>query len=370
MTRKGKQLEMYSASMLLSLHMAAKRDFGSFHSSNVQETYKYSREFPNNYILSYNVQIYMCSNFPSQSDVHAVLYYHKDYIPPLFPFQIPEYDFGSLDSLQFGKECREKCFMLEEDCTFINHGAFGGVLKDALDIAQKWQRYIERQPLRFFDRELLPHLVYVTRRLSKFIGCDAQDVVLVTNATTAINTVVRSAVKKLLRQVCTETGTVLQEEKVEFPVTGKQQIISLVKSTLKSGTKLAVFDHIPSNSPLILPIKEIIQVCHERNVPVLIDGAHALGSVPLNLRSLDADYYVSNAHKWFCCPKGAAFLYVRKDLQKSTRPLVISHGFGSGFNSEFIWAGLHDYSPFLAMHVVLNFWEGIGSTKIQQYMCQ
>lgn len=151
-------------------------------------------------------------------------------------------------------------------------------MKDALDIAQKWQRYIERQPLRFFDRELLPHLVYVTRSLSKFIGCDAQDVVLVTNATTAINTVVRSiklkendciyllnvtygAVKKLLRQVCTETGAVLQEEKVEFPVTGKQQIISLVKSTLKSGTKLAVFDHIPSNSPLILPIKEIIQKC-------------------------------------------------------------------------------------------------------------
>lgn len=66
-----------------------------------------------------------------------------------------------------------------------------------------------------------------------------------------------------------------------------------------------------------------------------------MGSVQLNLQSLDIDYYVSNAHKWFCCPKGAAFLYVRKDLQKSTRPLVISHGFGSGFSSEFIWAGLY-----------------------------
>ena len=77
-----------------------------------------------------------------------------------------------------------------------------------------------------------------------------------------------------------------------------------------------------------------------RNVPVLVDGAHALGSLPLNITSLDPDYYVTNAHKWLCAPKGAAVMYVRRDLQQSTRPLVISHGFGSGFNSEFIWAGM------------------------------
>lgn len=74
-------------------------------------------------------------------------------------------------------------------------------------------------------------------------------------------------------------------------------------------------------------------------VQVLVDGAHALGALQLDLRKLDADFYVSNAHKWFCSPKGAAFLYVRRDLKPSIHPLVISHGYGSGFNSEFIWAG-------------------------------
>jgi hypothetical protein len=37
---------------------------------------------------------------------------------------------------------------------------------------------------------------------------------------------------------------------------------------------------------------------------------------------------------------GCAFMYVKKELQSQTRPLIISHGFGSGFNSEFIWAGI------------------------------
>ena len=52
-----------------------------------------------------------------------------------------------------------------------------------------------------------------------------------------------------------------------------------------------------------MPVEEIVKLCHNRGVPVLIDGAHALGSLPLNLTGLEADYYVANAHKWLACPK-------------------------------------------------------------------
>lgn len=76
-----------------------------------------------------------------------------------------------------------------------------------------------------------------------------------------------------------------------------------------------------------------------RNIPILIDGAHALGSMNLQLNRFSPDYYVSNCHKWFCCPKGSAFLYIKETKQLQIRPLVVSHGFDSGFNSEFIWTG-------------------------------
>ncbi|XP_071114879.1 uncharacterized protein [Haliotis cracherodii] len=329
-----------------------KRDFGSFHASNVQELI----------------------NIPEE-----------DYSPPELPIKSPAFLFQQ-DELQFGKEAREKHFLLEGSCTFLNHGAFGGVLKEALDATQQWQRYTESQPLRFYDRELLPHLVYVTRRLAKFVDCDPRDLVLMTNATTGINSVIRSfdfktgdvifmfsntygAVKKLVRQVCVDTGAVVSEVTVNFPLEGPQQLIDLVKDNLDGNkTKLAIFDHIPSNTPYITPLSDIIQICHQRNVPVLVDGAHALGSIPLSLRTLQPDFYVSNAHKWLCSPKGAAFLYVAKQYQESTRPLVISHGFGSGFNSEFIWAGLHDYSPFLSLHTLLDFWLSVGVNRIQHYI--
>lgn len=61
--------------------------------------------------------------------------------------------------------------------------------------------------------------------------------------------------------------------------------------------------------------------------------------LPLDLKAIGVDYYTTNAHKWFCAAKGCAFLYVKKDLQPATRGLTVSHGYGSGFQSEFTWTG-------------------------------
>ncbi|CAI9738557.1 probable L-cysteine desulfhydrase, chloroplastic [Octopus vulgaris] len=299
----------------------ARRDFGSFHASNVQELL----ELPD-----------------------------EKYEAPHFPVDRPSFEEYKNNPPEFGKEMRKKHFLLEPEVTFINHGAFGAVLSEALENGQKYQRHTELQPLRFLDRELFPLLVDISRQLAKFVGCDPTDLVLVSNATTATSTVVRGipftkedtifflnttygAVKKLLREVSRLTGVHLQEETVELPLTNRNQIIELVRDKLKPGTRLAIFDHIASNFALTMPLKEIIEICHQRKVAVYVDGAHALGSQKLNLRSLRPTYYTSNAHKWLSTPKGCAFMYVDKSRQDAVRPLVVSHGYGAGFNSEFIW---------------------------------
>ena len=98
------------------------------------------------------------------------------------------------------------------------------------------------------------------------------------------------------------TGVILQETTVTFPATN-EEILERINNTLEEGTRLASFGHIPSNYPVVMPVEEIVKLCHSKGVPVLIDGAHALGSLPLNLMALKADYYVGNAHKWLACPK-------------------------------------------------------------------
>jgi len=146
-----------------------------------------------------------------------------------------------------------------------------------------------------------------------------------------------------------------------------------------------------------MPIEDLIELCHSRGVPVFIDGAHGLGSLPLDLGALGADYYVGNCHKWFCCTPGCAFLYVRRthrdgpalrldvvekiakedgkgheesktnDASHVIHPLVISHGFGEGFTSNFIWSGYHDYSSVLTFPAVLALWKRIGLERVWNY---
>ena len=72
---------------------------------------------------------------------------------------------------------------------------------------------------------------------------------------------------------------------------------------------------------------------------MLVDGAHALGMLPLDLADLAPDYFVSNCHKWLCGARGSAMLYVARGRRDGIRPLVVSHGSGAGFTSDFVWDG-------------------------------
>ena len=138
-------------------------------------------------------------------------------------------------------------------------------------------------------------------------------------------------------------------------------------------TKLALIDTVTSPTGLRMPFEKIVKLLEDRGIRVLLDAAHGIGMIPLNLDEIGASFTTSNCHKWLCAPKGSAFLHVRKDMQELIHPLTISHGMTfplngiSRFRHEFDWTGTRDISAWCVIPFVINEiskianmdWEGI-----------
>ena len=114
---------------------------------------------------------------------------------------------------------------------------------------------------------------------------------------------------------------------------------------------MAVIDHVTSPTALVFPIEDIVAAL-EPDIPVLVDGAHGPGQVPLAIDELGSSWYTGNLHKWVCAPKGAAFLHSRADRIDMTVPAVISHGYNAEvetpedrYHALFDWLGTDDFSP-------------------------
>lgn len=269
-------------------------------------------------------------------------------------------------------------WLLDPAITYLNHGSFGATPKRVLAKQDEFRRRMETEPVRFLVRELEPLLDDVRRELGTLIGAAPDDLAFVPNATTGVNAILRSltlkpgdellvttheynACRNALDFTAAHTGASVKVVDVPFPVASPDEIVEAIAGATTAATRLLLVDHITSQTALILPVAHIVEEMNSRGIDTLIDGAHAAGQVPLDIRAIGCAYYTGNLHKWVCAPKGAAFLFVRADKREAIRPMTISHGANSTrtdrsrFHLEFDWPGTYDPTPFLGAGEALRF---------------
>ncbi|KAI9494039.1 pyridoxal phosphate-dependent transferase [Zychaea mexicana] len=300
----------------------------------------------------------------------------------------------------FGKAMRSH-FYLEDNYVPLNHGSFGVCPRSLHSLMRHYQEESEKHPDRFLKRQVFKDLYKNRERLAALVHAHPQELAFVVNASYGINSVVRSGFMqpgdKLLffttaYNAVERTMTFLQDAhkvklvpvELNYPLLD-QEILDLAKETIEQELakdpdvpiRLAVFDAISSVPAARFPFEAMIKLVREYDIYSLVDGAHAIGQIPLDLHKADPDFFVSNCHKWGYAPRGCAFLYVPKRNQALVHPSVINYaykderssGISTSFEEEFAWPGTVDFSTYLCINAAFDFRESIGGEEAIQKYC-
>jgi isopenicillin-N epimerase len=273
---------------------------------------------------------------------------------------------------------------LDPGLAYLNHGGFGATPAVVLARQQEWRAAMERNPTGFLVRRLPGLLAEVRARLAGFLGAPQDALVFTGNATAGTQTVIAQtplgpgdellttdhcypAVLAQLRRAADRSGARLRIARIPLPAEDPAAVAGAVTAQLGNHTRLLVIDHVASCSGLVFPVARIAAAARQAGVPVLVDGAHATGMLPVDLGALGADFWVGNLHKWVCAPKASAVLYAAPHRRAELRPLVASHGVFDGYQPAFDWTGTRDPSALLAVPAALDFFGDIGWPAVREH---
>jgi len=158
-----------------------------------------------------------------------------------------------------------------------------------------------------------------------------------------------------------------------IPMNEKGELdIEAFKSLLNEHTKIVSVTHVSNVLGTINPVAEIIRIAHERNIPVLVDGAQAVPHIPVNVVELDADFYVFSGHKIYG-PTGIGALYGKEKWLNAIPPyqgggeMIATVTFEKTTYNELPFkfeAGTPEYIGSTALAEALRYVQQIGLEKI------
>ncbi|KAI1430687.1 putative aminotransferase family protein [Xylaria sp. CBS 124048] len=303
----------------------------------------------------------------------------------------------------FGRAMRDAYFCFSPDYHPLNHGSYGTYPTTVRQAHQALQALVESAPDRFIALDWPSRLSESRTLTAAFLHCPAASVVFVPNATTGIETVLKNLVfapgDVVLVYECIyasvranlawlEETTPLRVEVVAIPfpvgddafveaMVGAARAINAGANGRGERVRLAIVDVVVSLPGLRTPFERLVPALQAEGALVLVDGAHGIGHVEMDVQRLDPDFLVTNPYKWLFVPRGAAVVYVPARHQRLIRASVPTsarlRGVGDetpgAFISLFDYIAAIDNTNLLTIKAALDFRTEIcgGEAAIRSY---
>ncbi|MFW6060078.1 MAG: aminotransferase class V-fold PLP-dependent enzyme [Phycisphaeraceae bacterium] len=277
-----------------------------------------------------------------------------------------------------------------DDLAYFQTSGLALKLQPALHAAQHWTQFQARGPARPDVIQTIRREVDAVRdKVARALGAEPDEIALAENATVGINVVANGidwqpgdhvilthdehpGNRIPWYNVAHRFGVELRY--LDLDGHDDDALCRQLAQQLTDQTRLVAISHVSRRTGRRLPVQALIEIAHQRNIPIMLDGAQAFGAIPLDVHALDCDFYVFSGHKYIMAPQGTGGFYVRRDRIDWLKPSWIGshsqasmddHGHmtlhAAAKRFEF---GTRNLADQIAFGVALDTWESVGWSSV------
>lgn len=272
---------------------------------------------------------------------------------------------------------------LDQRRAHLNHGSFGAVPRPVREAQTRWRDLIDANPMGYYRTMRTAAIVSARDAGARFLRTSPDAVALVANATAGVSTVLAGlglragdeivltdhaygAVALAARRFTRAAGATVKTVRIALTATD-DEVVQRLGEAIGPRTRLVLVDQVTSPTARSFPVRDVAEVARSHDVPTLVDGAHALGMLDLQLDSLGADFWVGNFHKWAFAARSVAALWVAPRWRESIRPLVVSWNDEQGYPASFDQQGTADDTAWLSLPDAVRFYDDLGVDRVRRH---
>jgi len=272
-------------------------------------------------------------------------------------------------------------FAFEKGLYYFNNASLGPCPKLVVDATNEFRALLDGFPSKYMWGGWQDEKEATRQKVADMFSADKEEIALVHNTTEGMNLVAHSIElgpgdEVILADHEHPSGTVpwqhwqeirgfkIVRPKLPILPESKEELIDVYRKAITPNTKVISMVHGTNTNGMILPVKEISQMAHEKGILVSVDAAQTAGTFKIDLHDLACDFYAISGHKFMFTPKGMGVLYAKKDSQKYLKPLIVSR---QHFKDPSIRRlenyNTRNYPEMLGMGTAVDYYNLIGAEK-------